>query len=69
MRIKRFKCEIINYKGRFVIVPENWFLRLFNVLPIATAKGHIINHAIDWTDFKSAKQAYNNMMKEDYIEI
>ena len=69
MRIKRFKCKVINYKGRFVIVPINKILRFLGILPIANAKGDIVNCAGDWTNYKSAKWAYNNLMKTDYVEI
>ena len=36
MRIKKFECEIIKYKGIYEIIPskKHWFLRFLNIQPI-----------------------------------
>ena len=69
MKIRRFDCEIIEHKDRFLIVPKNKLLRFFGVLPITNGKGDIINSASDWLSYKDAKWAYNNMMRTKYVEI
>lgn len=69
MKIKRFDCEIIKYKDKFVIVPKNKVLRFFGILPITNGKDEIINCATDWNSYKSAKWAYNNMTRTDYVVI
>ncbi|MBU1173586.1 MAG: hypothetical protein KKD44_28795 [Proteobacteria bacterium] len=69
MRIKRFKCFIKEFRGNYFIVPKNFILRLFGVFPIRTAKGSIINPASNWMDYDRAKEAYNNMVKEEWFEI
>ena len=69
MRIKRFECYIKEVRGHFFIVPKNWLLRLFGVFPIETAKGYIISPASNWTEYRCAKKAYDNMIKEDYFQI
>ena len=69
MKVKRFECEIIEYKDKFVIVPKNKVLRFFGILPVANGKGEIINCQTDWGTKKDAVWAYKNLMKTKYVEI